>query len=116
MEQPAAQQEYIENIRIANDRTTPLTVIFEPWFSTYDIPAGQHVVVSSKGPVGDGVEITIGANSCTVWGWPGSSTVVLHNGEVVIDWRELKVPSTPVPGLLELGESLWANVKEAELG
>ncbi|MDQ6693677.1 MAG: hypothetical protein M3014_04550 [Chloroflexota bacterium] len=44
--------------------------------------------------------------------WPGSSTVVLHNGEVVIDWRELKMPSTPVPSLRALGETLWANVKE----
>ena len=114
MEQPTAQQDYIENIRIANGRDTPLTLIFEPWFSTFDIPPLEHVIVSSRGPVGDGVEITIGTDTCVVWGWPGSATVVLHNGKVVIDWRELRMPATPVPSLRELGESLWANVTEAE--
>jgi hypothetical protein len=116
MEQSAAQQEYIENVRICNGRSMALTVSFEPFVSTYDIPPGEHIIVSSRGPVGDGVEITVGTDGCTVWGWPGSSMVVLHNGEIVIDWRRVKMPSTPVPNLRELGESLWANVREAELG
>jgi hypothetical protein len=115
MKRPAARQDYIENIRLVKDRTAPLTIVFEPWHSTFEIPPGEHVIVSSRGPIGDGVEITIGDGNWTLWGWPGSATVVVHRGEVVIDWRELSVPSTPVSSLREMGEKLWANVKEVDV-
>jgi hypothetical protein len=115
VEQAAGKPEYIENIRILNERTTPLRLVFEPWVSEYDIPPGEHVIVSSRGPIGDGVEISIAEEYCTVWGWPGSATAVVHNGKVVIDWRELRVPPTPVSSLREMAERLWADVKEADL-
>ena len=114
MDQAAKENEYIENVRIANDQSKPLTIVFEPWHSIFEIPPGDNVIVSSRGPVGDGIEVTIGDGMCTVWGWPGSATVVVHKGEVVIDWRELSVPAMPVPSMREIGEELWADVTEAE--
>jgi hypothetical protein len=102
-------EEYIANNRISNGYSKPLVLLIEPWYESFTVPPGEHVIVSAKGPIGDGMEIVLNDEVCIVWGWTSSSIVVLHKGEIVIDLRHSKMPATPVTSLRSLGESVWAS-------
>jgi hypothetical protein len=70
------------NIRLSLTQRTSLHL--EPWGREFDCPAGDVLQIVGHGPMSDCMEIEIGADGITVYGWPGSVVSVLRNGVEVL--------------------------------
>ena len=86
--------------RLVNSRDVAIQFCLEPWGEQYEMLPAAIFDVVARGPEGDALEVTIGDDQITVWGWPGSVVTLFHNGTELGagGWRRSPVPSMPPLG------------------
>jgi len=105
--QRADEEMMIENVTIRNWGSKPLHILFEPWLDEYDLALGTSIVISSRGPVGGGIELVYKDTELVVWGWVGCKLAVLQDNKLIIDNRDFPpIPPGP-PTLQALGDWVW---------
>ena len=67
-------------LRLTNSRSAAVTFVLEPWGEQYEMAAGATFDVFAHGPRDDSLEVSMGGDSITVWGWSGSIVRVYHDG------------------------------------
>lgn len=72
-----------EELRIRLRTTRATRLYLEPWGNEFDCPAGVTFQVVGRGPKGDGLELEVGEDVVTIYGWPGSVVSVLRDGMAV---------------------------------
>ena len=60
--------------------TRPIRIYLEPWGNEFDCPADTTLQIVGRGPKGDTLELEVGDDAVTVYGWPGSIVSVLRDG------------------------------------
>ena len=92
-----AAEEYVTSLRLCNARTIPVTLYLEPWGEQYTLMPEATFTVVARGPEGDTLEVEWTDDHITLYGWPGATVALFHDGkEVGVGTAECTpVPATP---------------------
>ena len=71
------EQQHI-SIRLRTTRRMPLYL--EPWGEEFHCAPGDTLQIVGRGPQSDVLEIEVGDDAITVYGWSGSVVSILRNG------------------------------------
>jgi len=74
-----------------------MRLVIEPWGEVIVMTPSLLYVIAVRGPYSGSLEVEIAAGELTVYGWAGSTAVVLRDGIQVL------ACSVPVPSLPESG-------------
>ena len=89
--------EYVASLRVCNAHSVALTFCLEPWGEQYPMAPEAIFDVVARGPKGDSLEVEFTAEQIVLYGWPGSTVTVFHEGtELGVGGAERQ----PVPDML----------------
>jgi len=80
VEKSPESMEYIVTARLLNSRTTEIPFHLEPWGETYTMSPGTAFDIVARGPQGGILEVEVADDYITVYGWPGSTINLFHEG------------------------------------
>jgi hypothetical protein len=75
-----AAAEYVMATRLVNSRDVAINLYLEPWGEVYAMAPGALIELTARGPEGDALEVALTDDGITVWGWPGSTLTISHDG------------------------------------
>jgi hypothetical protein len=87
--------EYTATLQLSNARTTPLTVVLEPWGDECVLAPGVVFDLHARGPAGGSLQCESGDSYIAVYAWPGAVVTLYHDG-INIGGPE-RQPVPPVP-------------------
>lgn len=88
------KSERTEQLRLQNSGSVDVTFYLEPWGEQFTMSRGTTFEIVACGPEGDCLEIVVGDNRITVYGWSGSIISVYHDGNL-LGGSSVPAPSTP---------------------
>ena len=106
MEAPQGPAEVMSRLRLTNSRPDAIRFSLEPWGEEYTLPPETTLEVTARGPEGGVLEVDIGVDGVTAWGWAGS-TVTLARDRIPLG----PAVRTPVPST-----SGWSEQQAAGVG
>lgn len=90
-------EECVQVVRLSIRRQATTDLRLEPWGMPLRLPAGESFEIVFQGPTGASPEVDVEGDRMTVYGWPGSVIVVIHDGTLIYE-SDVPVPAMP-PGL-----------------
>lgn len=88
---------YVQSVRIQNSRGVPVKFHLEPWGDQYEMAPNIVFEVVAKAANQGALEIVLGDEHLTVWGWTGSVISVFKEGVELGagKWKRQPVPPYP---------------------
>ena len=94
MTQQGKQALYVQNLRIQNSQSQPVTLYLEPWGEELLISPNATYEFAARGPEGDCLHVDFAPAQITIYGWSGSVISVYHNDKMLRNC-EIPAPATP---------------------
>lgn len=107
MEATQGPAEVMSRLQLTNSRPDAIRFSLEPWGEEYTLPPETTLEVTARGPEGGVIEVDIGADGVTAWGWAGSTVALSRDGKAL--GPEAR---TPVPISSECSEQQAVGVGE----
>lgn len=96
MEAPQGPAEVMSRLRLTNSRPDAIRFSLEPWGEEYTLPPETTLEVTARGPEGGVLEVDIGVDGVTAWGWAGSTATLSRDGRTLGPEARTPVPISSV--------------------
>lgn len=93
--------ERVESVRLRNARAVELPLYLEPWGEEYALAPNAALDIVAEGPAGDSLEVELGADHITVYGWSGSVVTLFQEGIEIGAGLGRRTPVPPLPQCVE---------------
>ncbi len=94
MEATQGPAEIVSRLQLTNSRPDVMRFSLEPWGEEYTLPPETTLEVTARGPEGGVIEVDIGVDGVTAWGWAGSMVMLARDGIPLGPAVRTPVPTT----------------------
>jgi hypothetical protein len=84
----------MSRLQLTNSRPDVMRFSLEPWGEEYTLPPETTLEVTARGPEGGVIEVDIGVDGVTAWGWAGSMVMLARDGIPLGPAVRTPVPTT----------------------
>jgi hypothetical protein len=72
-----------QSLHVWNSKSTPLSLVLEPWGEQFTVAPESGVDVVGEGPADGRFEVSVQDDGIAVYGWTGSTVEIFRDGEIL---------------------------------